>query len=149
MLFLLTIILISLISELFCLTASEPVCVSEINLHNAVNQFDSFEMTCSVNFSGDWDPVMKWQQDGGPIITVGVVSNPVPYKSVTSSLTVLVTRNVIGSKFSCTTYFNEDNKPPSTSATNVPDYIYTWNSPEINVLANTSGYNKATTHSSG
>ena len=106
-------------------------------------------MTCSVNYSGDWAPAMKWQQDEGPVITAGVVGNTVPYKSVTSSLTVLVTRNVTGSKFTCTTYFSQNNKPPATSATNVPDYNYTWTSPEINVLVNTSEYNAATTRSSG
>ena len=114
---------------LYCfatLTESDPVCTKSLNSVNRANKFDSFKMHCSVNFSGNWAPVMKWQQDGGPVITVGVVNGTVPYKSVTSSLTVLVTRNVTGSKFSCTTYFIDNNKPPTTSAANVPVYSYTW-----------------------
>ena len=83
-------------------------------------------MTCSVNFSGNWAPVMKWHEDEGQVMTAGVVHNTVPYKSVTSSLTVLVTRNVTGSQFSCTTYFTDNNKPPTTSAVDVPVYSYTW-----------------------
>ena len=106
-------------------------------------------MTCSVNYSGNWAPVMKWQQDGGPVIISGVVNNTVPHKSATSSLAVLATSNMNGRKFSCTTFFSEDNKPTTISATNVPDYIYTWSSPQINVLVNTSGVNKVATQSSG
>ena len=83
-------------------------------------------LICSVNYSGNWAPEMKWQQDGIPVITVGVVNNTVPYKSVTSSLTVVVTRNMTGSKFSCKTYFSEGNKPTSANATNVPQYNYKW-----------------------
>ena len=88
-------------------------------------------MTCSVNYSGNWAPVMKWQQDGGPVITVGVVNNTVSHKSVTSSLTILVTRNVTGSKFSCTTYFSQINTPPTTIAILASDYSFTWTSPTI------------------
>ena len=89
-------------------------------------------MTCNVNYSGNWAPVMKWQQDGGSVITTGVVDDTVPYKSVASSLTVSVTMNVTGSKFSCTTYFAEGNRPTTTRATNVPDYSYTWTSHSFN-----------------
>ena len=80
-------------------------------------------MTCSVNYSGNWAPVMKWQQDGGPVITVGVVDNTVPNKSVSSTLRAAHAKV---SKFSCTTYFNEDNNPNNINATNVPDYNFTW-----------------------
>ena len=91
-------------------------------------------MSCSVNYSGNWAPVMKWQQDGGPVITDGrVVNNTVPYKSVTSNLTVQATRDMNGKKLSCITHFNGDNKPPATAATNVPDYKFTWTTPTVNV----------------
>ena len=90
-------------------------------------------LTCSVNYSGNWAPVLKWQQDGGPVITVDVVNNTVPYKSVASTLTVLATSNVTGSKFSCTTFFNEAYKPNKSISTNVPDYVYNWTSPIFNV----------------
>ena len=99
-------------------------------------------MTCSVNYSGNWAPVMKWQQDGGPVITAGVVNNTVPYKTVTSSLTVLVTRNVTGSQFSCTTYFSEDSTlPTAIRASNIPGYKYTWTSPTLIKVPNEPGRN--------
>ena len=80
-----------------------------------------------MNYSGNWAPVMKWQQDGGPVITDGrVVNNTVPYKSVTYSLTVRATRNMNGSKFKCTTYFSAENKPASSTASNVSDYNSMW-----------------------
>ena len=91
-------------------------------------------MTCSVNYSGNWAPVMKWQQDGGPVITDGrVVSKTVPYKSVTSSLTVQALRDMNEGRFSCTTCFSAVNKPPNTTATNVPEYRYPWTSPLFDV----------------
>ena len=110
-------------------TESEPVCISNCTLSTIciTKEFDIIQMTCSVNYSGNWAPVMKWQQDGGPVITDGrVVNKTVPYKSVTYSLTVRATSKMNGSKFSCTTYFSADNKSPTTTATNVPDYIYSW-----------------------
>ena len=119
-------------------------------------------MTCSVNYRGNWAPVMKWQQDEGPVITVGVVNKTVPYKSVTSSLTVLVARNVTGSKFSCTTYFSEKDKPAITNssntlnsmyvivyagASNVLDFNYTWTSKFINVTSSNDDGKSALSYS--
>ena len=94
-------------------------------------------MVCSVNYSGNWAPVMKWQQDGGPVITDGrVVNNTVPwyqYKSVTYSLTVRATREMNGRTFTCKTYFSVYNRPKINDATNVPDYSYTWTSAQIGI----------------
>ena len=111
----------------FLPSASNPICSANSISTNKPIELAKIEMVCSVNFSGNWTPVMKWQQEEGSVITAGVVINTVPYKSVTSSLTVSVTRSVTGSTFACTTYFNGDNKPSSTSATNIPDYRYKWN----------------------
>ena len=112
-------------------TDSEPNCLSNGAFENSliVKEHDIIELTCSVNYSGNWAPVMKWQQDEGPVITDGrVVNNAVPYMSVIYSLTVRASRDMTGSKFSCTTYFSKNNKPANTSAKNVPDYIFTWTS---------------------
>ena len=96
-------------------------------------------MTCSVNYSGNWAPVMKWQQDGDPAITNGrVVNNTVPYKSVTYSLTVPATRDMNGRTFTCKTYFMADNRPKTSDATNVPDYSYIWISAPISVYCECS-----------
>ena len=91
-------------------------------------------MVCSVNYSGNWAPVMKWQQDGGPVITDGRATNiTVPYKSVTYSLTVRATRDINGRTFTCKTYFSADNVPKTSDASNVPDYSNTWISAQIRV----------------
>ena len=113
------------------LTDSEPDCSSNTLYKNTMTmrEQETLEMSCSVNYSGNWAPVMKWQQVGGPVITDGrVVNNTVPYKSVTYSFTVRATRDMNGSKFSCTTHFSSNNRPPSTAATNVPDYELIWTS---------------------
>ena len=107
-----------------------------------MKEFHNIELSCSVNYSGNWAPVMKWQQDGGPVITDGrVVNNTFPYKSVTSSITVRASRDMNGHKLSCTTYFSKVNKPQSTMATNVPDYEYMWTSPAISVECKFHEYN--------
>ena len=114
---------------------SEPKCAIDSNGASTreVEISNVLVATCSVNYAGNWASVMKWQQDGVPVITAGVVNNTVPYKSVISRLTVLITRNVTGSKFSCTTYFSDDNKPSSSSAANVPDYSSRWMMDEFNL----------------
>ena len=95
------------------LTASNPVCLQLMTSEESFQIDGIIETTGSVNYSGNWSPVMKWQQDGGPVITVDVVNNTVLYKSVTSSVRAA---DVKGSKFSCTTYFSEDKPNQTTSA---------------------------------
>ena len=124
---------------LYIFPESIPICSTNLTIqgNDDLVELCNVWMKCSVNYSGNWAPAMKWQQDGGSVITAGVVSNAVPYKSVTSSLTVSVARNVTGSKFSCTTYFSEDNKPNNIIVSNVPDYSYTWTSSTVGVSCET------------
>ena len=99
-----------------------------------VKEFGTIEMVCSVNYSGNWAPVMKWQQDGGSVITDGrVVNNTVPYKRVAYSLKVRATRDMNWSKFKCTTYFIVKNQPSNTEADNIPDFMNEWYSSKISV----------------
>lgn len=116
-------------------TATDPFCSTYRSSNGIAEQDDHVTLTCSVNYAGNWAPVMKWHQDGGSVITVGVVDDTVPNKSVTSSLTVLVSANKIGIKFTCTTYFSdsEGHLINQTGANNVPEYSYTWTSSYINV----------------
>ena len=100
----------------------------------SVKESDTIQLICSVNYSGNWAPVMKWQQNEGPVITDGrLVSSTVPYKSVTYSLTVRATRGMNGHKFSCITYFSADNKPKTDTASNIPAYNSIWISPVTSV----------------
>ena len=80
-----------------------------------VDERCSIEITCSVNYSGNWAPVITWQQDGDSVDTADVVNKTVLYQSVTSSLTILVTGNGIGSTVSCITHFSDDNNPSDTT----------------------------------
>ena len=71
--------------------------------------------------------MITWQQDGDSVNTADVVNKTVLYQSVTSTLTILVTGNGIGSTVSCITYFSEDNNPSDTThvlnnGSSVPEY---------------------------
>ena len=114
-----------------CVVGSLPICLS--NASRYVQEFDIVEMTCGVNYNGNWPPVMNWQQNGVINIINGIFGMTILNQNVTSSLIVLATRNVIGNKFSCTTYFNIENKPLSTNAIDVPRYNYTYDFGTINV----------------
>ena len=112
--------------------ATDPDCWAHITEdHDAGDGYRFLTMTCSVSFTGEWAPVMKWQLEEGPVITAGVAIKTVSSMSVISSLTITVTNNMTGRTFSCMTYFSEDNKPQNINATNVPDYAYTWASAKI------------------
>ena len=118
------------------MTASSPICSPDKKRNEQIvlREDDSIDIRCDVIYSGNWAPVMKWQQDGGPVITDGrVVNNSIPYKSVTYSLTVRATRDMNGSKFLGSLHFAVTNKPSNTTATNIPDYSFNWTSPIIYV----------------
>ena len=108
---------------------SHPIGSKLLRFDNSSVHDNFIEMTCNVNFSGNWAPLMKWQQNGSPVIPGDIVNITVPYKSVTSILKVLATREQADSTFSCTTYFSAENKPksipPANSSANIPDYSYT------------------------
>ena len=118
------------------ITDSDPYCSSNVSSdeHVFLNENDIVQLTCSVNYSGSWAPVMKWQQVAGPVITDGrVVNNTVPCKSVTYSLTVRATKDMNGQKYFCTTYFSDGNKPERTTAINLPKYNFVWSSQAVYV----------------
>ena len=113
-------------------TASAPHCNTNAAT-SPILELDAITMTCSVNYTGNWAPQMRWQYDGGSSIAVGVVDKTVPNKSVTSSLTLVATRNITMNKFSCTTNLNANNRPQNSSA-NIPDKVYTCNSPMVEIV---------------
>ena len=117
----------------YCLvTGADPLCTVDSN-SAAVKEFEYTGMRCSVNYRGNWVPVMTWQQNGRPISTLVVANNTDDNDVVSSSLTVLATRNLTGSTFSCTTYFSAAKPPQSFYVTPVPDYQFKWTSPAAEV----------------
>ena len=111
----------------------ELACSINVSFQDTVKENDPVGLTCTMEYSGNWAPVMRWQQDGGPVITAGVVNNTVPYKSVTSGLVFKATNAVNDKRIICTTYFDAFNLPSSTNAVNVPVFSKSWKSPTINV----------------
>ena len=94
-----------------------------------VKEFDTMEVTCSVNYSGNLAPSMTWRRDDISVITGGVSSYSMLYITVSSRLTLLATANMTGKTYSCTTSFNsEANYFEAESG-----YPHKWTSPKINV----------------
>ena len=122
---------------------SDPKCqCSYANTTVAVEENSAIGFTCSVNFSGNWAPIMTWRRFGEPfsVISVGVVNKTITNKSVTYRLTINVTNDVHGDQIASTTFFSLSNKPLNTSAIDIPVYRYEWISPKINVKGFESKY---------
>ena len=115
-------------------TASHPACFANRpdNGQIQVREFDTVELTCSVNYSGNWAPVMKWQQDGDDVVS-NISKVTVAYTSVSYTLSVVAQMGLTGKTFSSTTYFTSANKPSKATTKNVPNYSFTWTSHTVNV----------------
>ena len=103
-------------------------------MYFSTEESNIIELTCRVEYRGNWPPAMRWRQNEGEVITTGVDIEAVPNQSVTSRFSAVATSNMSGSAFSCTLFFSAADKPSNTSANNVPEYSYTWKSPTLNVL---------------
>ena len=118
--------------------ASPPVCQqlgASSSTSKTLRENDTIEMTCSVDFAGNWAPVMTWTQDDGQTIAGGSVSNvSIPNRNVTYSMRVAATRGMDGKRFTCRIYFSRSNKPSTATAQNVPNYNFTWVSPVLNIF---------------
>ena len=95
-------------------------------------------MRCSLNFRGNLAPTMEWrhQRRNGDmesrVITQMVENEFIPNTNISSTLTVIINGTYNASIFTCKTYFQWDNTSSTNStATNAPDYSYTWNSSAI------------------
>jgi len=107
-------------AELIWITESNPIC-------NDSSTQDLVNLTCSIEFRGNWAPTMEWKEqrnDGEEVLSVGVNTVTVPNHRVTSTL---VTKVQEGSRnYSCSTKFDISGKSPYTTATNIPDYNRVW-----------------------
>jgi len=105
-----------------------------VSASEAVQEHDVIVMTCTITYSGNWAPAMRWFNsvthhnfnDENVTLTT---SNT----TVTSQLTIAASADLHGSQVVCLTYFAEPPARLSTSATNIPSYRDTWTSPTLNV----------------
>ena len=129
----------------FYVSDSKPTChlSNEISYANKdsvlVNENDVVEMSCTLNFWGNWAPTMEWriQGRGGVIKSDTYESHTTnPDKTLKSSHTMRVDASMSDVRVTCKTYFVGDNKPVERSgATNVPDLSISWESPVIRIHA--------------
>ena len=107
-----------------------PAFLPDNNLitHSDSSTEDLINLTCSMEFRGNWAPTIEWKEQsdqGVKFLSVNVTT--VPNQRVTSTLVMEVqdgSRN-----YTCTAKFDLSGKPKTTTATNVPDYKRSWTSP--------------------
>ena len=88
-------------------------------------------LSCNVSFRGNWAPVMEWRMVNmtESINGKNVYHKTTPNDSVISVLTL--NSSLTAHRYTCTTRFIPDMRPPTTNATNVPNYTHIWTSPDI------------------
>ena len=116
------------------IVGGNTICTTNLSASGAVQENDVITMTCSITYSGNWAPVMRWFNSvTSRSFTDDVITLTTNETMVTSQLTVTSSAGLHDSKIVCLTNFTQPSPPLSTSATNVPSYTYTWTSPILNV----------------
>jgi len=114
---------------------------SSTNLPEAVQINDTIIMTCSVTYSGNWAPVIRWFNSiTSQNFTDDVITSTTTATTVTSQLTVTASDDLQGSKISCEIYFTQPSTSLPTTATNVPSYTSSWTSPTIAIQGKQIAY---------
>jgi len=111
------------------ITAGNTSCTTNVS---AVRENDIIVMKCSVTYSGNWAPDMRWFNSSHNF-TDDDITLTTSDTTVTSQLTFQASIGLQGSQIICVTYFAQPRKPLSTNATNIPSYSYKWTSPTLNV----------------
>ena len=110
------------------IVGGDTVCTTNLSASGAVQENDVITMMCSITYSGNWAPVMRWFNSVTSRDFTDDVITLTTNETVTSKLTVTSSAGLHGSKINCVVYFTSP-----TSAANVPSYTYTWTSPILNV----------------
>lgn len=122
------------------ISASVPNCHVEGRIGNETVKLhstnDSFELRCTVTYSGNWTPSMEWRQEGCQEALYAGVNTRVENDTVISTLIVSTNATNNFTRYTCTTRFDKRHKPSSTTATNVPNYSHIWTSPTICITTN-------------
>jgi len=114
-------------------TVGDMRCTTNMSASGAVQEHDVILMTCSVTYSGNWAPVMRWFNSSHNF-TDDDINSTTSNTTVTSQLTITASADLHGSQIICATYFAQRRTSLSTNATNIPSYTDMWTSPKINVL---------------
>lgn len=78
--------------------------------------------SCSFGFSGNWPPVIDWNYEFG--VEKTNFTTTASTQRVTSILIVPLSRNPEDSDLiTCTVMFKIEDKPPETTATNIPELL--------------------------
>ena|SRR6218665_2327364 len=117
----------------YCLCAeSKPRCSTNVSAeYGSAKEFDYVAFRCAVNYSGHWTPSMQWSigrraLDGTTYVINSNVSQGVQHLSSVITLQVSADFNTV--VVSCKTWFSEASmKVLYTNATNVPNYLFHWN----------------------
>ena len=113
---------------------SNPQCSTNLSASGAVLENDVIVMTCYITYNSRWAPVMSWMDLGtGQYFRDDSITLTTNETMVTSQLTITASAGFHGSKIHCSTFFAKPAPSPPTSATNVPNYSYTWTSATLNI----------------
>ena len=115
---------------------NNPQCSSNLSSLGAVQEKHVIMMTCSITYSGNWAPVMRWFNSVTRHNYSGDVTNSSTndMTTVTSQLLVVASSSLNRSEIVCVAYFTEPSAALPINATNIPSYTYNWTSPTVNVI---------------
>ena len=81
---------------------------------------------CEVKYSGNLAPKIQWRQKGGDdLLTDCITENVGLYTSINSTLTILDSQHASKTEYECLVFFDRLGVSTNTSATNVPEFIWT------------------------
>ena len=111
---------------------SEPRCSTNVSAkYGYAKEFDYVAFRCAVNYSGHWTPSMQWSKGKRAIhgATYAINNNISHFvQHISSVVTLQVGAEFNGVLVSCRTWFSETAmKMQYTNATNIPDYLFQWN----------------------
>ena len=110
-------------------------CTTNLSASGAIQENDVIMMTCSIMYSGNWVPVMRWTNSkSNHTFADDDITLTTSDTTVTSQLTVTASADLNGSQIVCVTYFTQPSTSLSTTATNVPSYMDIWTLPKLRVI---------------
>ena len=115
----------------FLIADGNTRCSSNLSASGAVQENDVIVMTCSITYSGNWAPVMRWFNSSHNF-THENFTYVTSDTTVTSQLTVIASAG-LQSEIVGVTYFIQPSNNLMTTATDIPSYKYTWKSTIFNV----------------
>jgi len=120
-----------------CISHADVIrCTTNVSASEAVQEYDVIMMTCSITYSGNWAPAMRWFNSvTRQNFTDDDITLTTNDTTVTSQLTFEASIGLRGSRIVCVIYFTQLPTPLATDATNVPSYKDVWMSPTLRVTS--------------